>query len=223
MRSKTKSFNFFFDFLSPYSYLAWCWIREHKSFLEASGKLLFTPVNLAPLIHAHGTLGPAEIEAKRNYLMRDCLRKSAVQGIDFKAPSELPFNALYALRISLACVSGDRQFDVIDLFYRSAWELGENLGDDEHIFKLLDSNNFPAAKWLELVGDKQVRRELKLNSKLALEKGLFGLPSFVVESVEETELFWGSDSLEFLKLYIKGEDPLNIESLNQFKSCYKEL
>ncbi len=223
MRPKIKSFNFFFDFLSPYSYLAWCWIRENRKFLEENGELILSPVNLAPLIHAHGTLGPAEIAAKRNYLMKDCLRLSAVKGIPFEAPSQLPFNALYALRISLCLVSEDKQFEVVDLFYRSAWERGENLGDDAHIVKLLNSKGLPGDKWIERVGDKDVRKELKMHGKLALEYELFGLPSVVVTTDTGREVFWGRDSLEYLKMFIIGEDPLNKDKLKHFQSSYRAL
>lgn len=227
MLPNVESFNFFFDFLSPYSYFAWCWIREQKPFLEERGPLIYTPVNLAPLIHAHGTLGPAEIEAKRNYLMKDCLRLSTVKNIEFNAPSELPFNALYALRISLKEVCGSKQFNVIDLFYRAAWERGLNLGDDQLIRQLLSDACFPAQDWLELVGDKEIRRALKNNGKMALENGLFGLPSVVVQTDRGQELFWGRDSLEYLKMFVMGEDPLDIninkDKLKHFQSSYKAL
>jgi 2-hydroxychromene-2-carboxylate isomerase len=223
MRPNIQSFNFFFDFLSPYSYFAWCWIRENRNFLEEAGELKLIPVNLAPLIHAHGTLGPAEIEAKRNYLMKDCLRISAIQKIPFTAPHELPFNALYALRISLEMVSGPSQFDVVDMFYRAAWEKGENLGDDSLIKSILDFQGLPGQEWLDRVGDKEVRRELKKNGKLALEYELFGLPSVVAHTDKGRELFWGRDSLEYLKLFIIGDDPLDKDKLKHFQSSYIAL
>lgn len=222
-----KTITFYFDFLSPYSYLAWTWLRENHESVRQKCHLFLKPVTLAPLIQANETKGPAEIPSKREYLMKDCLRFAALHGIPFHPPAVLPFNSLYALRISLLECSGHDQMKVIDLFYRAAWERGLDLGNSENVANILNENDLPGAQWLERVGDKDLRKALKSQTKEAIEAGVFGLPSFLVDNEGERELFWGNDSISYLKLYLENRDPLETspykEFLKKFQDSYLEL
>ncbi len=214
---------FYFDFLSPYSYLAWCWLRDYMANAPSSLEFSLKPVTMAPLIHAQETKGPAEIPAKREYLMRDILRRTQKEQIPFKAPVQLPFNSLYALRLSLQECASLRQTSVVDAFYRKAWEQGADIGDTEVVHQVLDSLDLPRREWMDKVGSKEARRQLKLNTKEAIAGGVFGVPTFLVENGSETEMFWGSDSIHFLKDYLAGEDPLDKEELKKFQESYKTL
>lgn len=211
---------FYFDILSPYSYLAWCWLRENREMLDQYGHVSLVPVTLAPLIKANDTKGPAEIESKRDYLMKDCLRKSRIHNIPFVPPPTLPFNSLYAQRISLKECCGEHQWEVVDLFFRGAWEKSEDLGKAEVVEKILEQAGYPAEKWLDLVGDRTIRAALKNNTKEAIDGGIFGLPSFLVDNGANKELFWGQDSIPFLKLFLQNKDPLDQEALKKFRKCY---
>lgn len=214
---------FYFDILSPYSYLAWCWLRENRQDLDKHGKVTLVPVTLAPLIKANDTKGPAEIESKRNFLMKDCLRKSRIHDIPFQAPPSLPFNSLYAQRISLEDCCGEHQWEVVDLFFRGAWEKSQEMGKPEIIEKLLLQAGYPAEKWLDMVGERSLRAALKKNTKEAIERGIFGLPSFLVDNGARQELFWGNDSIPFLKLFLQNKDPLDEDALKKFQECYLTL
>lgn len=209
---------FYFDFLSPYTYLAWCWLRKFKE--ETSYEWEFRPVTLANIIHAQGTLGPAEIEPKREYLMRDLLRITKSQDIPFHPPGQLPFNSLYALRIALEECSGDKQFQVIDGFFRAAWQDGRDIGDTEVVLDVLGQLGLPGEKWLDEVGTKELRKALKVNTKEAISLGIFGLPTFLVHNEGERELFWGYDSVNFLTQYLHGKDPLDRKELRKFQESY---
>lgn len=214
---------FYFDFLSPYSYLAWCWLRENHEELREKGKLALKPVTLAPIIKANETKGPAEIPSKRNFLMKDCLRFTTLHDIPFRAPASLPFNSLYALRISLVECSGLDQLKVIDTFYRGAWEHGLDLGNAETIESILNEAGFPGSKWLDRVGDRDLRQMLKSNTSEAIQSGIFGLPTFLVDNGEGQEIFWGNDSIPYLRLYLEGKDPLNQNEYKLFQNAYLEL
>lgn len=218
---------FYFDFLSPYSYLAWTWLRDNQELVRQNCHLFLKPVTLAPVIKANDTKGPAEIPSKRDYLMKDCLRFSSLHNIPFQAPKTLPFNSLYALRVSLFECCGTEQVKVIDALYRAAWEHGRDLGNSETVEDVLNSIGLPGAKWIERVGDKDLRKALKENTKEAIERGVFGLPTFLVDNGDQAELFWGNDSISSLKLYLAGNDPLERpeikEKYQQFQNSYLEL
>ncbi len=217
--------SYYFDFLSPYSFLSWKWFySQYEKGLKDLADFSFYPVTLANIIHAQETKGPAEIAPKREYLMRDCLRYCLEHGIEFNPPI-LPFNSLYALRLSLKECSGDQQREVINLFFCAAWEKGLDLGNDEVVKQLLLDAGHPAEAWMEQVGDRVIRAELKKNTKMAIDAGVFGLPSFIVrerESNNEGELFWGNDSTKHLVRYLKGDDPFAPHSTHELSKEYKE-
>jgi 2-hydroxychromene-2-carboxylate isomerase len=90
---------FYFDFISPYAFLAWTQLpalaKRCRTTLEP------VPVLFAGLLDAHGQKGPAEIPAKRRYLFKDIARKARRLGFpSISAPPAHPFNPLLSLRIS---------------------------------------------------------------------------------------------------------------------------
>jgi 2-hydroxychromene-2-carboxylate isomerase len=206
-----QEFEFYYDFLSPYSYLGFQWLKKNKLLLETlKYRVVFRPVVLGQIIKSYDTKGPAEIPTKRNFLFKDCLRYSKLNNIPFTTPKTLPFNSLYVLRMSLA-LKGEEQFRFIDEVFKAGWASGEEIGEPEDLEKLLISLDFNK-NLLDAASDKEFRKELKMNNKMALEKGVFGLPAFYVNN----ELFWGNDSTKYLEYFIKGEDLLDKEKYQNF-------
>ncbi|MDH5580449.1 MAG: 2-hydroxychromene-2-carboxylate isomerase [Bdellovibrionales bacterium] len=207
-----KKLNFYFDFLSPYSYLAWKRIKEYDYDVE------YIPVVLSKIIKSYDTKGPAEIDPKRNFLMKDLLRKCKENKIPFCPPGKLPFNSLYALRFSLKGVSGDNQKNLIDMFFKTSWGEGGDIDSEEAVKSLLERNgltNFE--QLLEKSSTKEARIELKNNITSALKEGVFGVPSIVVDE----ELFWGVESLDHLELYLQGKDLLPYNEYQNFLESYQ--
>jgi 2-hydroxychromene-2-carboxylate isomerase len=201
-----KRIEFFFDFLSPYSYLAWTWVRKQKY------EFTYTAVTLATIIKAHETKGPAEIEPKRNYLFKDILRFTKLNNIPFTTPKDLPFNSLYALRLALQSSAGEQQKEIIDAIFRAGWEHGLDIGNDDVLKSVLKEKNLYSDDLIEKMESKTARVELKANNEKALKAGLFGVPSFIVDD----ELFWGNDSTRYLEMYLNELDPLDREKYQQF-------
>ena len=203
--------DFTFDFLSPYSYLAWTWVRENQQY-----DFNYIPVPMASLITHYETKGPAQIEPKRNYLFKDLLRKTAERNIPFTTPKELPFNSLYALRLSLKGVAGNRQKDVIDAIYTAGWARGLDIGNDDVLKNILQETDLPVAELFEKMEAKDARRELKQNLENAINQKLFGVPSFIVSG----ELFWGHDSIPYLEKFLKGEDLLDKNKYTAYENLF---
>ncbi len=216
----SRTLIFVFDFLSPYSYQAWTWLRENRNFLTQQGyQIEFKPVVMSKVIKSHDTKGPAEIESKRNFLFKDCLRWASLQGIPFRVPSRLPFNSLEALRIS--CLE-DRQSDYVDFFFRMAWEKGVALDDDAEIGKALEREGFDQFQLIELASSKEMRKKLRENTQWAIQQELFGVPVFWLE--EEGVLldwFWGRDSISQLKLFIENKDPLDFLEYKRYLALFE--
>ncbi|RLA63575.1 MAG: hypothetical protein DRQ88_01590 [Epsilonproteobacteria bacterium] len=203
-----KDIEFYFDFLSPYSYLAWNWVKQNIDKYNFS----FYPVPLAGLIRSYETKGPAEIVPKRNYLFKHCLRYAELNKISFHPPEKLPFNPLYALRMALEENAGSDQFQVIDTIFMNGWAKGHDIGDENFLVKILLQEGIDGNRLLDNVGTKEIRNALKLNLKRALDKNIFGVPTFIIDN----ELFWGNDSIEHLKLYLDEMDPLDKDKYKIF-------
>lgn len=216
-----KKIDYYFDFLSPYSYLSWNWLKNNLEVIEALGhKLRFRPVVLGSVIKHYDTKGPAEIDSKREYLFKDCLRFSKLNNIDFNIPKKLPFNSLCALRCSLKEVSFDNQIKVIDTLFKSVWADQKVIDEPEFISEILSNAGLNGKDITEGSFSKEARVAVKRNLKDALNAGVFGLPSFVVE---EKELFWGNDSVKYLLSYLKNEDLVDQDKFDKFKEGFPFL
>ena len=89
---------FLFDFISPFSYLAWQWIHEVAETHERP--IEYQPVLFAALLNHFGHLGPAEIEPKRRYIFKQVARRAHALRLQLAPPPSHPFNPLLALRIA---------------------------------------------------------------------------------------------------------------------------
>ncbi len=199
-----KKIDFYFDFLSPFSFFAWKNLQTRQ---ELDGtEINYYPVILGTILNHHGAKGPGEIEVKRQYLYKNCLRYAKRHNISFLCPKTHPFNPLYALRLATKECSGDLQKKVIDIIWKAGWEQGIDLGSETELALALEQAGLPAAQLMEKTYDKAVKNAVKLNTQKLIDVGGFGVPSMVVNN---SELFWGNDSLNDVINYLNGKDDLD--------------
>lgn len=175
----------YFDFISPYSYLQLLRFNELPGDLEITIK----PIVLSGLLEHWGHKGPAEIPSKRRFVYRFFKWLAARRGIEFTMPPVHPFNPLPPLRLALLA-RADREaiLKIFQFLYRE----GRNLDDDEAITGLAESLGIPDA--CRRISEPRFKEELKANTDAAIADGVFGVPTFIVEG----ELFWGDDATEML-------------------------
>lgn len=208
-----KKIDFYFDFLSPYSYVAWTWVRSKKEDYDWN----YCPVSVPSVVDHYKTLGPAQIKPKRNYLFKDLLRYTALHNIPFTTPQNLPFNSLYALRLSLKSVAGVHQYEIIDALFNAGWGKGLDIGNDDVIKEILATQQLPVEDLFLKMEDRASRLELKKGIEDGLQRELFGVPTFFVDE----EMFWGNDSIKYLEMYLAGLDPLDHEKYQLFLSKHQ--
>ncbi len=204
-----KEFNFYFDFLSPFSFFA-CTQLSNLEHVEKL-KINYKPVALGPLLNHWQIKGPGEITPKREFLLKQCLRYAAKNNINFTTPKTHPFNSLYALRLSLHSVAGDLQKDVIKTLWKAGWQDRIDMGEPDELLKVLRENNLPADELYEKSFAKEAKAELKANIQEAIGFGVFGVPSFVTQG----ELFWGNDAIGDLLHFMDGSDYLDRAKLEE--------
>jgi len=103
-----KHITFYLDFISPFAYLAF--EKLPQVLMGLSYSVSYKPVFLGAILKHHGSLGPAEIPAKRDWTYRQVLWLAHEQGTPLPMPAAHPFNPLALLRLAVACVvQGQRQ------------------------------------------------------------------------------------------------------------------
>lgn len=204
-----KELNFYFDYLSPFSYFAWNGLQKIPDLT-----LHYKPVALGPLLNHWGIKGPGEITPKREFLLKQCLRLAAKNQIDFTTPKTHPFNSLYALRLSLKEVAGELQPKVIETLWKAGWQNRIDMGEPDELLQVLKDAGLPAEELYEKSFSKEARVELKSNIQEAISYGAFGVPTMVTSD----ELFWGNDAIDDVKNYLDGNDLLDREKLKDLLS-----
>lgn len=187
---------FYFDPISPYSWLA----ARQSSRIEAAGvRLDFRPVLLAGLLAANGTKGPAEVPSKRAYTMRDVLRIATRLKIPVAFPPTHPFNPLRALRMCMA-LAGDERARFAVALLDGAWGRGLELADATILIRLADECGLDGRALAARAEEADIKQALVAATGAAVADGVFGVPVFRVDD----ELFWGEDRIDALLWRLQG-------------------
>jgi len=163
------------------------------------------PVVFGKLLDKWGQLGPAEIPPKQQWLNQYCLRYAALNDFEYNPPKQHPFNPLAALRLSLKPVAGADQHRVISALFEAGWSHGADLGDLPTLIDLLVKQSINGETLSRKITDPQVKDALVSETNMAIEKGVFGVPTIIIDD----NLFWGNDQIEHVALLLSGQDPLD--------------
>ena len=201
---------FWFDFISPYAYLAW---KQAPAFCEARG-LEFDPqpVLFAALLNHWGQLGPAEVPPKRVYTYKHCVRRASRAGIPFTYPPAHPFNPLLALRCAFLPLEPQRKHLLIDALFDATWGGKGGIDEPGRVAAVLERAGFDADSLIAQSADADHKIAFREHNEAAVGAGVFGVPTFDLEG----EMFWGSDVFEDLAERLEGRDPvasLDLEAL----------
>ena len=186
-----KPFDFYFDFVSPYSFLA------HKEIIKIekknSIKIKYKPVLLGGLHNLHGIKAPAFIPAKAKHMIRDCKLIAEKNKIKFKFNSYFPIRSLNLMRGVLVAEEDNFKSYYIENIYNSIWQDGLNMNDENIIQKILKNLSINPKTFFLRSTSSLIKDSLRIKTNEAYEKGIFGAPSFVVNN----KIFWGQDRIEF--------------------------
>ncbi len=183
------SAEWYFDFVSPFSYLQ-C---EQLPALEARLRVHYRPVLFAGLLKAQGQKGPAEIPAKRRFTYRFLVWQARKLGVPFKFPAVHPFNPLPLLRLAVAA---DCDPEAVRRIFRFVWRDGR-LGDlPIEWAELMSELHLPDAQ--ERIESPEVKAALRRNTDEAIARGVFGVPTIAIGD----ELFWGVDATDMAADYV---------------------
>jgi 2-hydroxychromene-2-carboxylate isomerase len=205
-----KTVDFYFDYLSPFAYLASLEIEAICAAHQAA--VTCRPVLFPALLDHWGQRGPAEIPPKAVHALKDCARYARSRSIAFRSPKFHPFNPLLALR-STCAASGDAEaFRIMHALYALGWARGGDLADPSEIHDALTGAGIDARPIMERAQSPEIKTKLREQTAAAVARGVFGIPTMFAGD----ELFWGRDQLSNLGSYLAGRDPLDGIDWTQF-------
>jgi 2-hydroxychromene-2-carboxylate isomerase len=181
----------YFDVISPFSYLALGQIEE----LAQRISITYRPILLAALLERWKHLGPAEIPPKRIHTYRLCLFEAQRRGIAFRFPPTHPFNPLKPLRL-LAALDGDPR--AVRIVMDRVWRDGLDPSVEANLKDACAALGLDPAKAGALVDAPETKAKLRANTDAAVAAGLFGVPTLQIGE----ELFWGADALPMARAYL---------------------
>ena len=185
-------FDFFFDFASPYSYLAHKQIRNIE--YQHNIKINYMPILLGGLLNLAEIKAAAFIPSKAKFMIKDCKLFAEKLNIKFKFNTYFPVQTLNLMRGVLIARKENKTSLYIDKFFDACWKDGLNLNDQKIVDKILEDLNFNLETFKLKISEQKIKDELKKRTKDAFLKGVFGAPSFIINN----KMFWGQDRLEFV-------------------------
>ena len=177
----------YFDFISPFAYIGLHRLKE----LPPDLSIEYRPVLFAGLLNHWGQKGPAELPTKRRYTYRWSHWWANHLGIPLRFPAAHPFNPLHHLRLAIAC---GLKPEAVRMIFDSIWTTGED-ASDQRMFAVLCADLGVTA---DALAAPEVKEALKKNTEAAVQTGVFGVPTIEVDG----ELFWGADSMDFLRAFL---------------------
>lgn len=185
MKAKVE---FFYDYVSLYSYLA----NSQLAKLEA--EVVYRPMFLGAVMEATGNRPPATVKAKGKYLFTDARRWADNYSIPYAMNPKFPQNTIKALRLALVA----QQQGVFELFHQplfdAMWVKEQDLSDESVLADIVTDAGLSADEMLQKIATDDIKDELKANTAEAISRGAFGAPTFFVGE----EMFFGNDRLDFV-------------------------
>ena len=186
----TKSIDFYFDFISPYSYLAYQKLKTLNK--DNFFKIVYKPILLGGLHNLGGITAPAFNVRKMKNMKDDCKLIADKNRIQFQWNENFPINSLYLMRGYLVIDKNLKKkfFEVCFDYY---WKENIDISNEKNVLKILDTCSINKINFFKDIENNNVKDELKKLTNLAFEKNIFGAPTFIVND----KIFWGQDRLEY--------------------------
>jgi 2-hydroxychromene-2-carboxylate isomerase len=189
-----KSFEFWFDFGSPSAYLAWTQIPTVETATGATA--VYKPMLLGGVFQATGNHSPVTIAAKGKYTFVDFARFAKRYGVPLNVNPYFPINTLLLMRGAIGLqTTGDPRFkDYCRAVFKAIWVDSLNMNDPATVAAALQQAGFNVNDLLALANNQMTKDALKAATQTAVERGVFGAPTFFVGD----QMFWGQDRLDFV-------------------------
>ena len=186
----SSQIDFYFDIISPFSYIAHKKIKNIKKNKKINFN--YKPVFLGGLHKLAEIDAPAFNKYKIKILQSDCELVAEKNDIPFVWNSKFPINSLYLMRGYLYVEEKLKEL-YLDTFFNAYWRDNVDLSDEIKLTTILKDLNIDDKKFTEGIKNQLIKDQLKELTTKAFDKELFGAPTFVANN----KIFWGQDRLEY--------------------------
>jgi len=186
----TKTIDFYFDFISPYSYIAYQKIKKINK--KNDYKFNLKPILLGGLHNLGGITAPAFNNQKLKNMKNDCELISKKNDFNFKWNDKFPINSLYLMRGYLY-INEKLKVDFFNICFDEYWKNNLDISTEESVKKICEKCKLNHKDFLDGINNQTIKEKLKIFTNDAFEKDIFGAPTFVVNK----KIFWGQDRLEY--------------------------
>ena len=186
----TKSLDFYFDFISPYSFLAY---KKLKLLNKNNNiNINYKPILLGGLHKLGDIIAPAFNERKMKNMKDDCELVAKKNNIEFKWNEKFPINSLNLMRGYLV-INSKLQGKFFDLCFNAYWKDNVDLSNEKSFVDILNSCSIDKDSFFKEIQNQKIKDELKKLTNDAFKKDIFGAPTFMVNN----KIFWGQDRLDY--------------------------
>jgi len=185
-----RSIDFYFDFISPYSYLA----HKKIKMLNEKKNIIFNykPILVGALHNLQGITAPAFIKPKLKHMISDCNLIAKKDNFTFMWNSKFPINSLSIMR-GYIFINNDIKDLYLNIMFDAYWKENLDISNKEVLITLLKRCKINLDSFFKGIKDKKIKNELKNITQEAHDKEVFGAPTYVVNN----KIFWGQDRFEF--------------------------
>jgi 2-hydroxychromene-2-carboxylate isomerase len=197
----SKQVEFYFDFGSPNAYLAYTQLPALAA--RCGAGIVWQPMLLGGVFQATGNRSPAEVPAKSRWSRTDIQRWVRRYGIEFRHNPHFPVNTLALMRGAVGVqLRGEEDAfrRYVDAMFRAMWVEERNLAEPVEVAHAVKAAGLDPEEVQAMIADPEVKTALKERTERAVERGVFGAPTFFVDD----ELFFGQDRMHFVEEALTG-------------------
>jgi 2-hydroxychromene-2-carboxylate isomerase len=190
--------DFYFDFMSPFSYFAW---QRLPDIAKRFGRtLVMHPVDLADLKLRAGNTGPSArtMPIRIKYMKEDQRRWAKRYGVPIATPAHYDGSILN--RGCFLALDRSKIESYVTLAYRRVWGDGVSMIDRALIAELAQHCGWSLAEFDAFVAGDEATRRLQAETIAANEAGVFGVPSMIADG----QMWWGNDRFDFMEDYLQA-------------------
>jgi len=193
VKKMKKQIDFYFDVVSPYSYVASTLIEDVAQ--RNNAELQWKPFLLGGVFKAvESVSAPGLVPVKKPYLLKDLQRLSRHYGIPLQMPADFPVRTVLVMR-ALSGLQTEQIPQAAHTLFNAYWADNLDIADPDVVASLIGQEAVERAVMQE------VKDALFKNTEEAVKRGAFGAPTFFVED----EMFFGHDRLPLLESHLQGQ------------------
>ncbi|WP_454743283.1 DsbA family protein [Cupriavidus necator] len=194
----TTEVDFYFDYGSPTSYLAY--VQMPGVAARTGAKIHYRPILLGGVLQAATNASPMDVPLKRKWMISDMEFFAARYGVPFAMNPHFPINTLNLMRGAIYAQREGFLIEYSDAIYKAMWAEERNLGDLGEIKKVLVAAKLPVDAILAATQNPDIKDALKRETEAAVKRGLFGAPVLLVGD----RMFFGQDRVQYAEEEIQA-------------------